>query len=538
MGFAFTLRRKCASFLLMGRKYTIAAGHPLTAEAGGHAFRCGGNAFDATLAAWLSACLAEPVLTSPGGGGFAMVSPAQGEPRLYDFFSQTPRRADPSARSYPLEADFGSTKQVFHLGAGTVATPGCVAGILKLHADFGRLPFAECAAPAMDLSRNGLIITDHAETLLRVVTDLYLATPESGRLFGSRREPGGCLRAGERFFNRDFAQFLEMLESEGTRWFYQGDIGRIIGDYCEENGGHLRREDFQHYTVHVREPLKLRHRGATVWLNPPPSMGGTLIGLGLKAGQYANGRPFPFQRREDWADWIRPLRLMTLLRARAGMQLLDAADHSLVNGILSREPELAEAVIERFPHMAGLVQTRGTTQISVMDEEGNEVAMTTSNGAGSAIIPAGAGFMLNNMLGEEDLQPEGLHTWKPDSRLSSMMSPCIAHLADGRRIVTGSGGSNRIRSTVLQILRHVIERDSPLPETLQAPRLHWENGQVHAEEEAAGALEGPEPALPWPVIRHEMPNLFFGGAHSVLRLRDGHMEGGGDPRRGGVSLAG
>ncbi|MEX0327060.1 MAG: gamma-glutamyltransferase [Puniceicoccaceae bacterium] len=520
----------------MAKRYIISAGHPLTADAARHALDAGGNAFDAALSGWLAACLAEPVLTSPGGSGFAMVAPASSPPRLYDFFSQTPLRANPDGHAYPLEADFGSTTQIFHLGAGTVATPGCVAGILQIQETHGRLPLEECAAPALELSRNGLIITEHAATLLKVVKDLYLATPDSRRLFQSRREQTGCLREGERFLNHDFEVFIDALIAEGSRWFYEGDIGRIISDYCQQHEGHLTREDFTRYKVEVRDPLEIRRNGSTVWLNPPPSMGGTLIAIGLLSRGKAASGSFPVQGRSAWLDWAEPLRLMSLLRSQEGSRQLDEEDGILLQKAFQLNEDVAGAAAQLFPHALEQVQSMGTTHISIMDGDGNEIAMTTSNGAGSAIIPSGTGFMLNNMLGEDDLQPEGLGTWKPDTRLSSMMAPTLARLADGSRIATGSGGSNRIRSTILQILRHLIDHRLSLAEAVEAPRLHWENGELHAETGAAQLLRELDQSLPWPLVEHSVPNLFFGGAHSVAWSDKSGFSGIGDPRRGGISI--
>ncbi|MGA1205802.1 MAG: gamma-glutamyltransferase [Opitutales bacterium] len=522
----------------MGNRYVISAGHPVTADAGRHAMECGGNAYDALLSGWLASCLAEPVLTSPGGGGFAMVAPASRKPRLYDFFTQTPRRANPEGHTYPLEADFGTTRQVFHLGAGSVATPGCVSGILAIHSELGRLPFSECAAPARHLARDGLSLTGHAATLLDVVSNLYLATPESTALFKSRENSTGCLREGEIYHNQDFITFLEMLEAEGERWFYKGDVGRIIGDYCRDNGGHLTRDDFIHYRTQIREPLAIRRNGATVWLNPPPSMGGTLVAIGLLLSNHAPGTVYPFNQASDWVDWIRPLRTMSSMRTPEGIGTMDPDDRRILHEMLLKWPRLEEAAGELFPGAIDHLRTTGTTQISIMDAEGNEVSMTTSNGSGSAIIPAGTGFMLNNMLGEEDLQPAGLHTWKPDQRLSSMMTPAIAHLGDGSRVATGSGGSNRIRSTILQILRHLIDRRSSLKEAVEAPRLHWEGGILHAEEGAMDLLQPLAAHLPWEFVTHPVPNLFFGGAHSVHGSPGGFFHGIGDPRRGGVTVSG
>ena len=514
----------------------IAAGHPLTAEAAAHALKTGGNAFDAALTGWLASCLCEPVLTSPGGGGFAMVSPASGKPRLYDFFTQTPIRRNASAKTIPLEANFGTTRQVFHLGAGSIATPGCVAGMLRLHEDLGKLPFKECAEPALDLARNGLEITSHAEELLRVVSDLYLSTNEARRVFESKHQEGTCLREGEAFRNHDMVRFLEMLVSEGARWFYEGDIGRMCAEFSADHGGHLVRQDFIDYRLHIREPLKIVRKGASIWLNPPPSMGGTLIAIGLSLNEPDEKTPFPYTSRDDWEQWIEPLRIMSLVRSNNGTGELTGMERDRLSSVIQANPVLSDAVAGLLPHALQQIRANGTTQLSIMDSLGNEISMTTSNGAGSAVILPGTGFMMNNMLGEEDLQPEGLGTWKTNSRLSSMMAPLLAELPDGTRLATGSGGSNRIRSTLLQILRHLLDRGCSIEEAVELPRLHWENGELHAESAAARTLDSIGQAFPWPLITHEVPNLYFGGAHSIARTSQGELRGIGDPRRGGVCL--
>lgn len=523
---------------IMGKRFIIAAGHPQTAEAAAHAMRCGGNAFDGLLAGWLASCVTEPVLTSPGGGGFAMAAPACGRPRLYDFFAQTPVRINPHGHTFPVEADFGSTQQVFHLGAGSIATPGCVAGILQIHEELGIIPFAECAAPARQFSTEGIRITPHAATLMEVVNDLYRATAESRALFESSVNQGKCLCENEIFRNPDYGHLIDMLGSEGARWFYEGDIGRIVGDFCIANDGHLQRKDFESYRVHVRDPLTIRRNGGTAWLNPPPSMGGILVALGLLTSDPVDVSAYPHLDLASWMRWVQPLRMMSEVRTSQGIRRLMPDDLRAITRALEQFPAVAAAVDELFPHARGHMHSTGTTQLSIMDSEGNEVSMTTSNGSGSAIIPEGTGFMLNNMLGEEDLQPDGLHTWSPDRRLASMMCPTIVHLSNGSRMATGSGGSNRIRSTVLQVLRHVMDGGSSIEDAISAPRLHWEAGDLHAETAAAEALLSLTGRIPYPVIPHSVPNLFFGGAHTVGVDRDGNLHGQGDFRRGGVAIGG
>ncbi len=521
----------------MAKAFTVATGHPLTSEAAASLMQAGGNAFDALLAGWLVSCLAEPVLTSPGGGGFAMVSPASGSTRLFDFFVHTPKTPNPDSHNFPVEADFGSTRQVFHLGLGTVATPGAVAGILQMHKDFGRLPVSECIGPAQDLARSGLVITSHSETLHDVVRDLYQATPESRDLFQSKIKPGNCLREGEVYLNRDYADFLEMLASEGSRWFYQGDIARMVSEHCQANGGHLSREDFEDYRVEIREPLRIERNGVRLWLNPPPSMGGTLIALGLLSRAEEPSAQYPFTCREAWLDWAEPLRLMSLLRTPAGFGSLTKSEQEAIIVAGNRSPQLKSCVEQLFPHALGKTHTTGTTQFSIMDSEGNEISMTTSNGSGSAVILPGTGFMLNNMLGEEDLQPEGLHTWDPNSRLASMMSPTLAHLPGSTRVALGTGGSNRIRSTILQILRHLVDHGMSINEAIEAPRLHWENDELHAETEAFSLINDLHHPLPWQLVEHPVPNLFFGGANAVAGTNGDSFSGIGDPRRGGHCIS-
>jgi gamma-glutamyltranspeptidase len=260
-------------------------------------------------------------------------------------------------------------------------------------------------------------------------------------------------------------------------------------------------------------------------------MGGTLMAIGLSLREPPPPAEFPFRKRDDWLHWIEPLRLMSLLRNGNPGQTLSSGEQSLLRATLQAHPDLRDALSILLPEMLPHLRSQGTTQISVMDSAGNAISMTTSNGAGSAVIPRGTGFMMNNMLGEEDLQPAGPDTWEPGRRLASMMAPVIAQLPDGARVVSGSGGSNRIRSTLLQILRHLVDRRSSLEEAVLAPRLHWENNQLHAETEAFPALP---PNLEDPVIEHPIPNLFFGGAHSVGTDSLGRLHGTADPRRGGA----
>jgi gamma-glutamyltranspeptidase/glutathione hydrolase len=188
-------------------------------------------------------------------------------------------------------------------------------------------------------------------------------------------------------------------------------------------------------------------------------------------------------------------------------------------------------LLDRYP-----VSRRGTTQISVVDALGNLASMTLSNGEGSGYVIPGTGIMFNNMLGEEDLNPRGFQRWPENRRISSMMAPSLLFTSEGRAVATGSGGSNRIRSAILQVLCNLVDFGMTLNQAVTAPRIHFESGLLNLEPER-------EPSVLRALAR-EFPhqkywtarNLFFGGAHSVMRDPSSGLSGIGDPRRGGVCL--
>ncbi len=207
--------------------------------------------------------------------------------------------------------------------------------------------------------------------------------------------------------------------------------------------------------------------------------------------------------------------------------------------------EFAEALYEEgmeasFLDPAGLDLAAGdllgsTTHISVLDADGMCAAVTCSNGSGSGVLVPGTGVILNNMLGEEDLNPLGFHSIEPGRRVPSMMAPTVV-LREGEIVLgVGSAGSNRIRSAILQTVVRAVEQGLPVDAAIEAPRLHFEDGVVQAEpgidEAALARLE----ARGFAVARRPQVNLFFGGVQAVARdPASGALSGGGDPRRGGA----
>ncbi len=514
----------------MKARGAVAAGHPATAAAAQEILADGGNAFDAALAAVCAACAVEPVLCSLGGGGFLLARRAEGAAALYDFFVDTPRTRRPlgDIDFYPIEADFGTATQEFHIGQGAIATPGLVKGLFRVHSDLGSLPMTRLIEPAVRLARGGVTLRGIDAYLFQVVGSILTAQPESRTHYCNA--DGRLLVEGEVLSLPDLADTLEALAREGDALFYEGEIAQRLLEDCVTKGGHLTAEDLSAYRVALRVPLERSYRDTRVFLNPPPSSGGILIAFALAllaAPDSAGDKQGEAERLARLAD---VMALTNRARVEGGLEEAladssrDAAADLLDPALLTR---YASEIKDRPAAM------RGTTHISVVDAEGNVAALSVSNGEGCGHVVPGTGIMMNNMLGEADLNPSGFHAWREGQRMTSMMCPSIAEGARGSVIALGSGGSNRIRTAILQVLVNLLDRNLPLAEAIAAPRLHVEAGTASLEEgysaEALAVLEGRGGEIAvWP--RH---NLFFGGVHAAIRNADGGFDAVGDSRRGG-----
>ena len=497
----------------------VAAGHPLSAEAGAAALRDGGNAVDAALAAMLTSFAAESLLTGLGAGGYMLVAPAADDaalwparaeqPVLLDFFVEVPGRgADPAARAelVPVEISFGDAVQLFHVGAASVGAYGMPAGVCAASERFGRLPLAELAAPAAALARAGVPLNAPQAYVVEILDGIVTLTPECAAIYA----PGGTLlREDEPVRQPELGDALELLAAEGARPFYEGDVAAAVVALLAEQGGLLTAADLAAYEVVSREPVRARYRGRSVLTNPPPSAGGTLIAyaLGLLERAVPAGSPPTLE---------------------ALVAVMDATQQERTPAFLDGLDE--PGFLERF--MAWRLGS--TTHIAVLDGAGGACSVTCSNGEGAGIVVPGTGIHLNNMLGEQDLNPLGFHRFPPGRRLPSMMAPTVV-LRDGvPELVLGSAGSNRIRSAILQTIVAVLDHGMAADAAVRAPRVHYEDGVVYAE--PGVDVDGLE-ADGHGIARFRGLNLFFGGVQAVEHdPATGTFSGGGDPRRGGAAV--
>lgn len=483
------------------RQAAVAAGSAGAVEAAGELLRAGGNAVDAAIAAAFAATVCEPGLASLGGGGFLTVRTPGGDEVVHDFFVNAPGigRADhlPIPLLQTVTISFGGADQVFHAGLGSLAVPGTLDGLVQAHARHGRASIAEVVAPARRLAADGWTVDATQHTVLSLLAEILRLTPECWARYSN---DGLQSHLGDTLTNPDLARTLDGIADGSVRTFADLDgVPALLASVAAAEGA-LTAADLAAYRVVEREPLHATHRGAVLTTNPAPSFGGPILAEATRL--LGDGGPV-------LADADGTTRLIEALR-----------------GATEREKQMRRSGQPAAVH--------GTTHVSVVDADGALASLTQSNGSCSGIMVPGAGVQMNNVMGEEDLHPAGLHTSEPGRRIGSMMAPSLLDLPDGRVVALGSGGSERIRSALLAVLVGLVDRGHHADGAVEAPRRHWDGQGVQAEPPLPDDVAAALGAL-GPVTRWTGTHLYFGGAHVVVRYPDGHVEAHGDSRRGGAS---
>jgi gamma-glutamyltranspeptidase/glutathione hydrolase len=481
----------------------VAAGHPLTAEAGVRVLREGGNAVDGAVAAMLMSFVTEPLLTGLGAGGYMLVAGRDERPALLDFFVAAPTRTGDGSEAElrGIDVSFGDAVQVFHIGAASCGTYGTPAGVCEAVRRWGTMPLEELAAPASRLARVGVVLNAGQAYVAEILADLLTSTPECAALWAP---DGRVLREGELLRNPELGDALARLASEGAEPFYRGDVADAVRSWLRSRGGSLTAEDLAGYRAIERDPVRVRYRDCEILTNPPPSAGGTLLAYSLALLDRGPAPP----------SLGGVISAMTAAQAERTPEFMDGLDE---DGFLARF--LAKRL-------------GSTTHISVIDRDGYACSVTCTNGEGSGIVVPGTGIHMNNVMGEQDLNPFGFHRHPAGRRMPSMMAPSMVMREGEVELVLGSAGSNRIRSALLQTIVAVVDHGMGVRDAVYAPRVHFEDGVVFAEPGIdLSAIDHGEREI----VRFAARNLFFGGVQAVER-RAGRCAGAGDPRRGGVAV--
>ncbi len=502
-------------------KGVVAAGDSRSAQAGANILKEGGNAYDAALAVMLAAPICEPLFTSLGGGGFLLGLEKDKKPELYDFFVQVPKKRVEEPEFYPIYVDFGAAVQEFHIGAGSIAIPGLVRGIEQVHIEKCTLPMSKIIQPAVKYAREGVYLSKMQASFVKLLEPIFTSTKSSMDVYGL--EDSTLIDETHLYKNPAYADFLEAFTKEGAKLFYEGFVAEEIEKISKQNDGLILKEDLKNYKVIKRTPIDFMYKNYEIVTNPPPSGGGILIAFTMKllekydlkafrSYEHVKGLIEAFNttsdfRREHVDEFLHDEKLKDILNNNRLIKNYCTTMHSRLN-------------------LWG-----NTTHLSVIDEKGSAVSVTTTNGEGCGHVIPSSGIMLNNMMGEEDLNPHGWFTWQEGIRLPSMMAP-TAVLKNGEpKLILGSAGSNRIRSAIIGTMINNLEYGMDLDKSINAPRIHFEKDIAFIEPQLDKRIQE-ELKKYYKLQYFDDLNIFFGGVQAV----DGNLNGGCDSRRGAAVI--
>ncbi len=477
-------RAEPGSVPVRARNGMVVSQNAIASQVGTEVLAFGGNAVDAAVATAFALAVVHPAAGNLGGGGFLLVRPAQGPAAVYDFREQAPAAATPTL----FLRDGKYSPEVHHASPVSVGVPGTVAGLAMAWADGGRIPWKELLQPAISLARDGFMVTDGLARSLRDVLPEMKRYPASIAQFSRQGVP---YEMGDVLRQPDLARTLERIAEKGARGFYDGETAELIEKEMKAQGGLVTRADLRSYTIYRRPPLRGTYRGAEVLTVPPPSAGGVALlqclniledydvpGLGASSSPFvhtvseAMRRAFADRARylgDPEATKDMPVDRLVSKEYAAALRKTMRADRASVSSPGSFE----------WP-----VESSETTHFSVVDADRNAVALTTTleDSYGSKIVVPGAGFLLNNEMGDFNAGPgltdaSGLVGTEPNlagpgKRMLSSMTPTIV-VRDGRPfLVTGSPGGRTIPSTVLLTVLNVLDFGMNAQEAVDAPRFN------------------------------------------------------------------
>ena len=503
----------------------------------------GGNAFDAMVATELALAVAYPNAGNIGGGGFMVYRLANGEKGALDYREKAPSKAH---RDMYLDANGKVIPDKSTLGALAIGVPGTIDALFEVHKKFGKLPITDLFQPAIDLARNGVVITP-------LQADFYmgknLAEIKKANNYTTIFENGW--KAGERLKYEEVAQTLERIRDNGRAEFYEGETAKRIVNYVQELGGILSLEDLKNYHSQWRTPITFNYKNYTISSMPLPSSGGICIAQILKSvepykiGQYAhNGEQYVQllveAERRAYADRAYFLGDPDFVKVPTETLLspgyLKERMRSFSWDRASKSSEIAHGKVVGY-------ESDETTHYSIVDSEGNAVAVTTTlnTNYGSKVYVKGGGFFLNNQMDDFSIKPGEPNTYglvgseknaiAPNKRMLSSMSPTIVEENGKLRMVIGTPGGSTIITSVLQCMLNVFEYGMTMQESVSQPRFHhqWLPDDVMFEP------KGFDPAIIAKLkakgyVPKEENFVIIGRVDAILVEKDGTLEGGADPR--------
>ena len=477
------------------RNGMVVSENALASEVGARVLEEGGTAVDAAVATAFALAVTHPTAGNIGGGGFLLYRPAAGEAETFDFRETAPAAA--SATMFLRDGKYdGELHHHSHLAVGV---PGTVAGLHLAWKAHGKLPWARLVEPAVALARDGFTVTDGLARSLKDELPAMKKYPASIEQFTRNGAP---FEAGDRLRQPHLAETLQRIAAEGPAGFYGGRTAELIEKEMKRGGGLITRADLAAYQPKRRTPLRGTYRGYEISSIPPPSSGGTALlemlntleGYDLRAkgfGSAAAVHLLAEASRRAYADRARYLGDPDFVPGMPVDRLI-SKDYAAALRRTIREDHASPSAPDRFDWAAESPQT---THLCVVDRARNAVSLTYTleYGYGSKIVVPGAGFLLNNQMGDFNAGPglttaEGLIGTEPNlaapgKRMLSSMTPTIVSKDDKLFMAVGTPGGRYIINTVLQVFVNVVDFGMNIQEAIDAPRVHhqWLPDEINYE---------------------------------------------------------
>ena len=526
----------------ISEKAMVVSAHPLASMVGNRILHQGGNAVDAAVGVQLALAVVYPRAGNIGGGGFMVYRAASGETNSLDYREKAPALA---SRDMYLDSlgKPGTGSILGHLASGV---PGTVDGLITAHAKYGKLSFEKIIAPAIRLAEEGFQITADEAARLLDYRAVFISTNGKENAFIKENE----WKEGDWLIQKDLAWTLKQIRDQGRAGFYEGPVADRIVAEMHQGKGIIRHEDLKAYHSVWRKPVIVPYKEYKVISMAPPSSGGIALGQLLKMVE-----PYPLK---DWGFRDpRTIHLMVEAERRVyadRAQYLGDADFFPVPKDSLLDPKYLKYRMQDFNELqasrsesiyAGnyklALEHFETTHLSVVDQYGNAVAVTTTlNGNfGSKVIVDGAGFFMNNEMDDFSVKPGvpnmfGLiggeaNAIQPGKRMLSSMTPTILEKNGKLSMVVGTPGGSTIITSVFQVILNVLEWNMPMAEAAAASRFHhqWLPDEIILEENAFDAGLKTQLETKGHKLR---PIRSIGLVDAILVRPDGSLEGGADPR--------
>lgn len=527
-----------------GNNGIVASSSRIASEVGIDILRQGGNAVDAAIATAFAMAVTWPTAGNIGGGGFLVYHGADGEATTFDFREKAPLA---STKTMYLDDEGNVRNNSNHDGILAVGVPGTVAGMALAHQRLGSMAWADLLQPAIELARDGIPISWHLHDAFKRLNSHWDLYPSSAKVF--RKADGSFYQPGDTWRQPDLARTLERIQTSGKDGFYKGETARLIADFMAANEGIITLEDLDRYEAREREPIRGNYRGYEIVSMPPPSSGGVVLVQmlnileGFDLGEIGHNSALYLHlltesMRRAYADRANYLGDPDF-NEDMPLDKLTSKDHAA----RQRESIVFHSASESDPaRFAQIYESEETTHFSVVDKDGNMVSLTYTleNGYGSKIVVEGAGFLLNNEMGDFNARPGVTNERgtigtepnqiRPEQRMLSSMTPTIVAKDGVPVFATGTPGGKTIINTTMQTILNVIDHDMNIARAISAPRIHhqWLPDSTRME----AARISPDTIRLYEQRGHTVrPSGQIGAAMGVYRdLETGILSGAADPR--------